>query len=138
MDAKQFLDGAVAEAEEVFNADMANEFVVNQFWRFQDTARALVNALRKTVGQNEQMDLSDPNMIDAFYNEVGSDSDLDITIDNFSSEQIDIISKSAYPSYLFALYVIKGRFPKGEASIARHPYLWSEYEWIVSKLDQFK
>jgi hypothetical protein len=44
------------------------------------------------------------------------------------------IAKDPELAYNYARQVIKGRFPKGEAAIAKYPSYWKRYETFLKKL----
>jgi hypothetical protein len=129
---KAWLDDAATEAARVYDEDHANEQNIIRFWDFNETSAELVSALRDAVGEEGQ-----PN-IESFYKKLEDNPKLNISAYDFTTEQINMIAKSAYPAYLFALYVLKAPFPDGEEAISRHPFLWGEYSWIMSKFNTLR
>lgn len=129
---KAWLDDAANEATRIYDEDHRNEEDILEFWNFNETAQELVSALREAVNGG-----GTPNLED-FYKMVESNPKLNISPYTFTSDQINTIAKSAYPAYLFALYVLKAPFPDGEEAISRHPFLWGEYSWIMNKFSSLR
>lgn len=129
---KAWLDEAATEAERVYDEDHKNEEKIIRFWNFNETAAELVTALRGVVSDSGQAN------VEEFYKQIEENPKLNMTSYDFTSDQIKLIAKSAYPAYLFALYVLKAPFPDGEEAIARHPFLWGEYSWIMSKFGSLR
>jgi hypothetical protein len=127
--AKVWLADAASVAEQVYSDDHSNETKILEFWNFNETAAALIQVLRDTIADSEDSKIN----VEEFYRHLGEDPSLQLTVENFTKTQIETIAKSAYPSYLFALHVLKNRFPAGEESIERHPFLWGEYQWIINQ-----
>jgi hypothetical protein len=129
---KAWLDDAATEAARVYDEDHANEDQIIRFWNFNETAAELVSALRGVVTDSGQAN------IEEFYKQIEDNPKLNISAYDFTTDQINMIAKSAYPAYLFALYVLKAPFPDGEEAISRHPFLWGEYSWIMSKFNTLR
>lgn len=123
----EWLAQASDVAEQTLNEDKSNEYQILEFWDFNETALALIQTLKDTVAHSVNGQVDPEDFIQAAQNNLI----LSVTEDKFSFDQIQTISKSAYPSYLFALHVLKSRFLEGEEAIQRHPMLWGEYEWLV-------
>lgn len=130
---KAWLDDAATEAERVYDEDHKNEDQIVRFWNFNETAAELVSIMRDTIGGADGK-----ANVEEFYKQIEENPKLNISAYDFTAEQIKTISKSAYPAYLFALYVLKGPFPDGEEAISRHPFLWGEYSWIMTKFGSLR
>jgi hypothetical protein len=124
---KAWLDDAATEAVRVYDEDHRNEEDILMFWNFNETAQELIESLRSVASEEGKPSVED------FYRVVEENPKLAISPYDFSPSQISMIAKSAYPAYLFALYVLKAPFPAGEEAICRHPFLWGEYTWIMEK-----
>jgi hypothetical protein len=128
-DAKDFLDVCVEQAEQTLTSDRENESVILKFWDFQETINSIGQAIRKALNGSQGAQNLD---MQKYYDAIEESKVLKVERSDFTESQIRTIAKSSFPSYIFAIYVCKGRFPEGEEAIQRNIKLWAEYDYVCT------
>lgn len=133
-EAQEFLKQCVEQAVETLERDRENEENVLHFWDYNVIVETIGQAIRQSTysaAGGSQVDMQK-------YVQILQESGImNEDRGNFDQEQIEAIAQASLPSYIFAIYICKGRFPEGEEAIQRDLKLWNEYQSIVDKFSKF-
>lgn len=125
--AKEFLESCSDVAEQTFEEDAINQESIQQYWNFTEIVQIIANAIRDSVVMDSGSKTVD---MERYYDILQKHNVFDLGRDKFTQEQIDGIASACFPSYIFAMYVCKGRFPEGEPAMQRSLKYWNEYNYI--------